>query len=194
MNNIKVKPEKEQLYLFILTWFIWLIIGFVSCVLFLFSEVIIGFVISISVLCIIMVLVLIWIKAFYNSLEYIIANDSIKMKKGVFWREQVTVPYLKITNIDVTQGPVQRLFNIGTIRVQTAGAGGAQGAHAELKLLGVRDLDRLKDAIMERVIACASLKSEEVKKQIVNESDSEILRRILKELTTIRDVLEKKSS
>ncbi|MBA7614170.1 hypothetical protein ES703_21433 [subsurface metagenome] len=47
---------------------------------------------------------------------------------------------------------------------------------------------------MERVIAYASLKSEEVKKQIVDESDSEILRRILKELTTIRDVLEKKSS
>lgn len=86
------------------------------------------------------------------------------------------------------------MFNIGTIRVQTAGAGGTQGAHAELKLLGVRDLDGLKDAIMERVIAYASLKSEEVKKQIVDESDSEILRRILKELTTTRDVLEKKSS
>lgn len=86
------------------------------------------------------------------------------------------------------------MFNIGTIRVQTADAGVAQGAHAELKLLGVRDLDGLKDAIMERVIAYASLKSEEVKKQIVDESDSEILRRILKELTTIRDVLEKKSS
>lgn len=52
----------------------------------------------------------------------------------------------------------------------------------------------MKDAIMERVIAYPSLKSEEIKKQIVDESDSEILRRILKELTTIHDVLEKKSS
>lgn len=194
MDDIKAKPEKEQLYLFILTWFIWFIIGFGACVLFLFYEVIIGFVISISVLCLIMVLVLIWIPAFYRSLEYVIANDSVKMKKGVFWRKQVTVPYRKITNIDVTQGPVQRMLNIGTIRVQTAGAGGTQGAHAELKLLGVRDFNGLKDAIMERVIANASLKSKEVKKQIVDESDSEILRRILKELTTIRDVLEKKSS
>jgi len=86
------------------------------------------------------------------------------------------------------------MFNIGTIRVQTAGASGAQGAHAELKLLGVRDFNGLKDAIMERVIAYASLQSKKIKKQIVKESDSEILRRILKELTTIRDVLEKKSS
>ncbi|MFQ5917784.1 MAG: PH domain-containing protein [Candidatus Binatia bacterium] len=71
-----------------------------------------------------MVPILLWIPAFYKSLEYIIDSDSVKIRKGVFWRKRVAVPYQKITNVDITQGPVQRMFNIGTIHVQTAGAGG----------------------------------------------------------------------
>ena len=72
------------------------------------------------------------------------------MVRGVFWKKNITVPFTKITNVDVTQGPLQRLFNIGTINVQTAGAGGAQGARPELVFVGTRDLEGIKETIMER--------------------------------------------
>jgi uncharacterized membrane protein YdbT with pleckstrin-like domain len=127
-------------------------------------------------------------------LEYVIDSDSVKMNKGVFWKKRVTVPFTKITNLDVTQGPVQRAFDIGTIHVQTAGAGGPEGARAELKLLGVRDLDEVKDTIMERVRGYTVLKPDEVKQKVAEQSDSEIFARMLKELTAIRDVLEKKGN
>jgi uncharacterized protein len=68
--------------------------------------------------------VLFWIPKAYRILEYFIDDDSIKMQAGVVWKKNVTVPYEKITNIDVTSGPVQRKFNVGTIHVQTAGYGG----------------------------------------------------------------------
>jgi|Deesub1362A_J573_1020465.scaffolds.fasta_scaffold10024_4 membrane protein YdbS with pleckstrin-like domain len=136
--------------------------------------------------------ILFWIPAFHRSLEYVIDSDSIKGKKGVFWRKRITVPYTKITNIDVIQGPGQRMFNIGAVHVQTAGAGGTQGAQAELQLIGVRDFNELKDTIMERVRGYAVSRPEEVKKEVVGESDSEIFRRMLEELTAIREVLEKK--
>jgi membrane protein YdbS with pleckstrin-like domain len=74
----------------------------------------------------------------------------------VFWQKRVTVPYAKITNIDVTQGPLQRSFDIGTIRVQTAGAGGAQGEQAEMVLWGLRDLEEVQNQIMRRVDGCAA--------------------------------------
>ena len=92
----------------------------------------------------------------------------------------------------MTQGPVQRAFDIGTIHVQTAGAGGPEGARAELKLLGVRDLDQVKDTIMERVRGYTILRPDEVKQKVAEQSDSEIFARMLKELTAIREVLEKK--
>ena len=69
-----------------------------------------------------------------------------------------------------------------------------KGAQAELKLLGVRDLDGLKDTIMERVRGYTISRPEEVKKEIVEESDSRIFKHMLKELTAMREVLEKRQS
>ena len=192
MKPIVVKPEKEAKTLWFIVWAIPFVLGLILWVVllltidkFIFGLCVVGWLI-------LMVPILLWIPAFYRSLEYVVDSDSVKSKKGVFWRESVTVPYPKITNVDVAQGPVQRMFNIGTIYVQTAGAGGAAGAQTELILLGIRDTDGLKNAIMERVRGYTISRPEEVKKEVVEESDSRTLRRMLKELTAIREVLEKK--
>jgi membrane protein YdbS with pleckstrin-like domain len=107
--------------------------------------------IMISVLLGIWLLVLPYLPVFFNSLEYRIESDSISGKKGVFWRKTSTVPYHKITNIDVTQGPLQRMFDIGNIHCQTAGAGGPQGAKAELVLRGIFNPEETKNTISVRL-------------------------------------------
>ena len=194
MESIVLKPEKEQRIMWFIDWAITFVIGLTLWIVLLlivdtvtFSLCVLGWLILAS-------LFLLWIPAFYKSLEYVIDSDSVKMKKGVFWKKRVTVPFTKITNLDVTQGPVQRAFDIGTIHVQTAGAGGPEGARAELKLLGVRDLDQVKDTIMERVRGYTILRPDEVKQKVAEQSDSEIFARMLKELTAIREVLEKKGN
>ncbi|NOX97718.1 MAG: PH domain-containing protein [Nitrospirae bacterium] len=192
MEPIVVRPEKEQRTMWFIGWGILFVLGLVLGVVLLLTVDKLFFGLCLVGWLIFMSLILLWIPAFYKSLEYIIDSDSVKMRQGVFWRKRVTVPYAKITNIDVTQGPVQRMFNIGTIHIQTAGAGGPQGAHAELKLVGVRDLDGLKDAIMERVRGYTISRPEETRKEIAEESDSKIFKHILKELTAIREVLEKR--
>jgi membrane protein YdbS with pleckstrin-like domain len=202
MKPIVVKPEKEQETLWFVGWAVPFVLGLALWVILpltidklikynrggnLFGLCVIGWLI-------LMVPILLWIPAFYRSLEYIVDSDSVKMKKGVFWRKHVIVPYPKITNVDVTQGPVQRMLNIGTIYVQTAGAGGTQGAQAELTLLGVRDLQGLKDTIMERVRGYTISEPEKVKKEVVQESDSVIFKKMLRELTAIHEALEKRQS
>ncbi len=192
MEPIVVRPEKEQRTMWFIGWGISFVLGLVLGVVLLLTVDKLFFGLCLVGWLILMSLILLWIPAFYKSLEYIIDSDSVKMRQGVFWRKRVTVPYAKITNIDVTQGPVQRMFNIGTIHIQTAGASGPQGAHAELKLVGVRDLDGLKDTIMERVRGYTISRPEETKKEIAEESDSKIFKHMLKELTAIREVLEKR--
>lgn len=197
METIVLKPQKEQKTMWFIGWALpfaigsalWLILLLVippsDCPRFIF-----GLVLALWLL--LMLLIALWISAFYSSIEYIIDSDSIKGKKGVFWRRRVTVPFTKITNLDITQGPVQRIFDIGTIHVQTAGAGGPQGTQAELKLLGIRDLDEVKDTIMEKVRGYAISRVDQLEEKVVQESDSQILERVLKELTAIRKVLENK--
>ena len=194
MESIVVKPEKEQRTMWFIGWAIPFVIGLTVWVVLLLVVGKLALGLCLVGWLILMSLILLWIPAFYKSLEYVIDSDSIKAKRGVFWRKRVTVPFTKITNIDVTQGPVQRMFDIGTVHVQTAGAGGPQGAQAELKLLGVRDLDEVKDTIMERARGYTISGADETKEKIVQESDLQILERMLKELQAIRKVLENKQS
>lgn len=194
MEPIRMRPEKAQKALWLISWGIPFVIGTVALVVLLLvteEEVFVGFALGLVGWLLVMLLILLWIPAFYRSLEYVIEADCVKAKGGVFWRKQVTVPFTKMTNLDVTQGPVQRMFDIGTIHVQTAGAGGQEGSRAELRLLGIRELDEVKDSILERARGYAPSAVEPARSAAVQENDSYILGQILKELTAIRQALKK---
>ncbi len=196
METIEIRPVKEQQTMWLVIWAIWSVAGLALWLVLLLTvpeeDARLFFIICLAVTVVVIGLILVWIPAFYRSLEYEICSDSVKMKSGVIWKRRVTVPFPKITNVDVTQGPFQRAFNLGTIHIQTAGAGGAQGARAEVILMGVRDLEGVKEKIMERVKGYTGPRAEEVKEKAVEVSDSDILGRMLEELSAIREILEKK--
>jgi len=141
-----------------------------------------------------MLLTLIWIPAFHASLQYVIDDDTVKAQGGVLWKRYVTIPFTKITNLDITQGPVQRIFGIGTIHVQTAGASGQQGAKAELRMLGVRNLQEVKERIMERIKAFTLSGAVQAKVEPAGQNQLQVLQGILNELVAIRGVLQSKGS
>ena len=151
MEPIEVTPEKAQETMWFIVWGTPLVLGLGACAALLLAVNALVAALVLVGLLIIMAPVGLWIPAFWKSLQYVIDIDSVRMRKGVFWKKHVTVLYSKITNVDVTQGPLQRVFDIGTVHVQTAGAGGLEGAGAELTMLGVRDLNGLRNTILERV-------------------------------------------
>jgi len=193
MDATKLKPEKELKTLWIITWVVSLIMGIIFLVIMAFGVDLLIFGISIFTWIVIMILVIIWIPAAFKALEYYIDDEGVKMKGGVVWKRHVTIPYLKITNVDVTQGPVQRYYNIGTIHVQTAGAGGKQGEKAELKINGIRDLEKVRDIIIGRVKDSTYHLSRAVesKERIQPVEKISVFEDILKELKEIKKLLGK---
>jgi len=194
MENISITPENAQRTMWNIIWGIFLIIGILlSSVLLILGEKPIAYWSGLAWL-LIMLPIFIYLPALYKSLIYSVEIDSIKMNMGVFWKKQVTVPYTKITNLDVTQGPMERYFQVGTLHVQTAGAGGSQGAQAELKLIGIKDTNQLKQNIMDRVSGTLKTKSEQPESEVVQDTDSDVLTQILTELKSIHKELSKRSS
>jgi len=190
VDKIVVRPERDQRTVWFIHWSLLFFPIFVGMfILLIVNPIVFG--ICILAWALIMLLLLLWIPAYFNSLEYWIADDSVRGKKGVFWKRFVTVPYHKITNVDITQGPLQRKYNLGTIHCQTAGAGGQQGAAAELKMEGIRDLEGLKETIMERIKDSTGAGAEAVRSAIAAADESDIQGQMLKELKGIRALLEK---
>jgi hypothetical protein len=76
---------------------------------------------------------LIWTHLYVRSIEYSLVAYSgetlpeVYEKKGIITIVRKHVPFRSITNISTTAGPLDRLFGIGVVRIETAGqSDGAQ--------------------------------------------------------------------
>ena len=91
------------------------------------------------------------------------------------------VPYNRITNVDVVQGPLSRWLGIATVKVQTAGYSG-QVSKAEAKILGVKNYEEVKEYILSKIRGTPTM--------AMKVSESPRLEDLLRELVRIREILE----
>ncbi len=90
-----------------------------------------------------------WAYLYYGTVRYLLTMTEMTWGRGVLWRQTGIVPYNRITNVDIIQGPVMRLFGISNLRIQTAGYSANQ--LAEIKLQGICDPEPLRGIIMDFV-------------------------------------------
>ncbi len=92
----------------------------------------------------------IWVPLYYKSVIYHLNDTEMTWKRGVWFRKTGIVPYNRITNVDIVQGPVMRIFGISHLKIETAG-GGASKSSAEIQIEGVKDPEPLRQMIMDFV-------------------------------------------
>jgi membrane protein YdbS with pleckstrin-like domain len=54
-----------------------------------------------------------------------VTDVALELRSGVFVRRHVAVPYFRIQQIDVIEGPLERLLELATLTVTTASCGGS---------------------------------------------------------------------
>ncbi len=83
----------------------------------------------------------------YRHASYRIDESGIEIRRGIFWRSVITVPRARVQHTDVSQGPLERRFGLGTLTIHTAGS-----SHAMVALPGLdhaRAL-RIRDFLLPR--------------------------------------------
>jgi membrane protein YdbS with pleckstrin-like domain len=68
----------------------------------------------------------------YRHTFYRVDDRGLEIRRGVFWREIVNVPRSRVQHTDVSQGPLERRYGLGTLVVYTAGTD-----HARVNLSGL---------------------------------------------------------
>lgn len=63
-----------------------------------------------------------WPAAYYRRLRYGMDATGIAIERGVLWRQRSLLPRIRIQHSDVFQGPLQRRFDLGTLKLYTAGS------------------------------------------------------------------------
>ena len=139
------------------------------------------------------VFILYWINEYYASISYALTDNEIVVHKGVWWKKKGFVPYNRITNINIVQGPISRRFQLGTVLIQTAGFSGAAGGAggfkpAEAVVFGVKNFEEIKDKVMDFV---REIRPVAVEARAEAMAPEDVNRQILAELKKISKALEK---
>jgi membrane protein YdbS with pleckstrin-like domain len=100
------------------------------------------------------VLFIVWTRLYYESMWYELHRDEMRWRRGVLFRRTGIVPYNRITNIDIRQGPIMRALSISTLSIQTAGYSGK--AQAEIRIEGIVHAEELRELIRTMVRSCAA--------------------------------------
>jgi len=74
-----------------------------------------------------------WTAARHRHLRYQVDERGLRIRRGVFWRKTILIPVTRVQHTDVSQGPVQRSFELAALTVHTAGTEGASISLAGLE-------------------------------------------------------------
>lgn len=83
-----------------------------------------------------------WPAIAYRHASYTVEADGLEIRRGVFWRTVITLPRSRVQHTDVSQGPIERRFGLGSLVVYTAGTDHARvdlGGLAHGTALAIRD-------------------------------------------------------
>jgi membrane protein YdbS with pleckstrin-like domain len=75
----------------------------------------------------------------YRHTLYRVDPQGFHIRRGVLWRSIVSVPRSRVQHTDVSQGPIERLFELATLVVYTAGT-----QHASVSLSGLSHATALR--------------------------------------------------
>lgn len=94
----------------------------------------------------------------YDSTWYVLSERSLRIRRGIWTIHETTITFENVQDVKIRQGPVQRIFGISDVIVETAGGGGSKQGEGDLSvpshtglIEGVDDAARIRDLIMARV-------------------------------------------
>ncbi len=63
----------------------------------------------------------VWPKHYFRNARWKLDDQSLEIHRGVLWKQRISIPLGRVQHADVSQGPVQRKFDLGKLTIHTAG-------------------------------------------------------------------------
>jgi membrane protein YdbS with pleckstrin-like domain len=94
----------------------------------------------------------------YDTTWYVLTDRSLRIRRGVLTIDETTITFENVQNVSVSSGPLERVFGLSNVVVETAGATVTTGAHGERhasarqgRIEGIDDAPAIRELILSRV-------------------------------------------
>lgn len=85
-------------------------------------------------------------KKAHEHASWCLTPSGLEIRRGIWWRSQISVPLARVQHTDVHQGPLMRKYGLAKLIVHTAGT---ENSTVELNGLSVGTAQQLRDALIE---------------------------------------------
>ena len=84
----------------------------------------------------------------YQLAGYALREHDVIHKHGVWWRTMTTIPFNRMQHCEISQGPIQSMFGLASLKVFTAG-----GTSSDLAIDGLEkaEAERIKEFITGKI-------------------------------------------
>lgn len=86
-----------------------------------------------------------WPAVSYRHAMWRLDDTGLEIRRGVFWKHRIAIPAARVQHVDVSQGPIQRMFRLGKLTINTAGT---RNASIELEGLDYDQALQLRDQLI----------------------------------------------
>ncbi len=87
-----------------------------------------------------------YVGAAYRAWRYRLTAEGIELHRGVFWKRASAMPYHRLQQVDVGQGPLERWFGMSSVQLRSAAA----STDASIPGLSRAEVEDLRRLLMQR--------------------------------------------
>jgi putative membrane protein len=83
----------------------------------------------------------------WTRFTYALSPDAVVIERGVFSRSRRTIPYERVADVGIERRPLQRLFGLASVTLETGGAGANEGSLDSVSLV---EAERIRHFLRSR--------------------------------------------
>jgi uncharacterized protein len=87
-----------------------------------------------------------YVSAAYRAWRYRFGDEGLELRRGVFWTHVSSMPYHRLQQVDVGQGPLERWLGIVSVQLRSAAA----TTDAVIPGIASDEVDELRRLLMQR--------------------------------------------
>ena len=91
----------------------------------------------------------------WRRFEFRVGANEIRIDSGIFNRNHRSIPFDRIQDVDISQGPVARLLGLARVKFETGGSAEAKDDDGALAAIALQRAEALRDQVRARRAAAA---------------------------------------
>ncbi len=86
----------------------------------------------------------------WMKLEYRVGPDELRIDSGWLNRTSRAIPFDRVTDVDLEQGPIHRLFGLARVKLETGGSAGGKEEEGVLHTIALERAEALREHVRTR--------------------------------------------